>query len=308
MRRIDLRALDLNLLLKLDRLLEHRSVSAAARELGLSQPATSRALQRLRDALGDPLLVHVGRGLVPTDRALDLRGPVAEALEAARRVFELPAPWDPATASGELVLAMGDEAQLAYAAAVAVALWAEAPGIALSVRPLSVATVEEGRRGDLDVALSPDLTDLPASAGGVDLSEFVLRPLYRRRFVVASARPRGKLCLEDYLAADHVIVSFDGGRRGFVDDLLEAQGHRRRVAASVPSFTAAARLVAGTDLLCTLPEEVVWSSDWALHACPPPISLPEIPMLLVWHPRHTPDPRHRFLRELVGRTILASLG
>ena len=304
MDRIPLRELDLNLLVVLERLLARGSVSAAAADLGLSQPAASRALQRLRQALGDPLLVRVGRGMVLTDRARELLAPVEEALAAARKVFAPPVAFDPATATGDLVIGVGDEVEAAFSDAIARALWERAPGIDLRLRSLGTHSVDEGRRGLIDLAISPDLGPLPPGSDQVDLSEFVQRPLYTRRFVVAAAAGRlSALDLDLYLAASHALVSFQAGGRGFVDELLAAAGHRRRVAASVTSFRAAARLVAATDLLAVVPEEVVRTTS-GLDAFPPPFHVPDLPMLLIWHPRRTADGRHRALRELVRRAII----
>lgn len=304
MERIPLHDLDLNLIRVLERLLARGSVSAAADDLGLSQPATSRALQRLRVAIGDPLLVRVGRGMVPTDRARELAGPVEEALNAVGRVFAPAASFDPATATGELVLGLGDEVEAAFGDTLARALWAEVPGIALRLRSLGEHSVDEGRRGLIDLAITPDLGPLPPGSDRVDLSEFVQRPLYTRRFVVAAAAGRFQdLDLERYLACSHAIVSFHAGARGFVDELLAALGHRRRVAASVTSFRSAARLVSGTDLLAVVPEEVVRTTP-GLDAFAPPFAVPELPMLLIWHPRRTTDARHRYLRERVWRTVV----
>lgn len=307
MSRNPLVGVDLNLLLVLDRLLEHHSVTAAARDLGLSQPATSRALGRLREALGDPLLVRVGRELVPTPRATELQESLAAALAAARRVFEPPATFDPATATGELVLAMGDEAQIALGDAIVGALARAVPRVDVRLSALSAATVEQGRRGGIDLAIAPDLTALPASAGAVDLSEFVTRPLYTRQFVLAvpDALAAEAWDVDRFCAADHVMVSLEAGGWGFVDDLLARVGRSRRVAVSVTTFPAAARMVAATRLVSTLPHEVVASLGAGVTALPHPLELPDLPMLLVWHPRLSRDPRHRFLREVVRAAVAA---
>ena len=306
MENMDLRALDLNLLHALDRLLHHGNVTAAAKDIGITQPAMSRTLQRLREVLGDPLLVRVGRGVVPTDRARALALPAAEALRAVQRVFAPPAVFDPATAHGELSLALGDEAQVAFGDAIVKAVWASAPGIDVRFRPLGLASLDESRRGVLDLAISPDLSALPVIAGAPDLSDFVVKRLYERRFVVISSacRPRRSLSLQEYVGALHVIVGFDGGSRGFVDELLADLGCKRRVAATVTSFPGAAALVAATDLLATLPEEVVRTSGHAVVSCEPPLEIPRLPLLAVWHPRRTPDPRHRFLREVVMSAVV----
>jgi DNA-binding transcriptional LysR family regulator len=302
MDRPDLRHLDLNLLVVLDRLLDLASVTEAAKALGLSQPAASRSLARLRETLGDPLLVRAGRDLVLTERARELRAPLADALTATRRVFAAPADFDPTTADGDLVLALGDEVQHALGGVIARALWERAPGINLRIRRLSADTIEEGRRGLVDLAVAPDLSPLPKSAGAVDLSDLVVRPLYLRRFQVASAADRTCLDLPGFLSARHVIVSFEAGGRGFVDDILRPLGYTRRVAASVTTFPAALALIAETDLLGTVPHEVAvrWPGI-TLHT--PPFALPDLPIGLMWHPRQTSDPRHRFLREVVGSAV-----
>ncbi len=303
---IDLRDIDLNLLLALDRLLHRGNVTLAARDMGITQPAMSRTLQRLRANLGDPLLVRVGRGVVPTDRARALVEPVADALRSIQRVFEPPDPFTPAVARGEFVIALGDEAQVAFADAIVRAIWAVSPGVDVRVRPLGYSSLDEGRSGVLDLAITPDLSALPASVHPPDLSDFVVKPLYVRRFVVVSSsrHPRRNIGLDDYVAARHVIIGQDGAGRAFVDDLLEARGLHRRVAATVTSFPSAGALVAATDLLATLPEEVVHASAGALVVSRPPIDLPDLTMLGVWHPRRTRDPRHRFFRELVMHAIV----
>lgn len=299
---MSLAALDLNLLVALDALLRLGSVTGAARELRLSQPAMSRTLQRLREVLGDPLFVRVGRGVVPTDRARVLAVPVSEALDAARRVFAPPPTFDPGTARGEFVIGLGDEAQVAFADAILAAVWASAPGVDLRIRRLTEASLDEGRRGTIDLAIGPDLAALPATAGAVDYSDFVAKRLYSRRFVIASRAP-GPFDIDAFCAARHVIVSFEGRGRGFVDDLLATLGRSRRVAASVTSFPSAASLVASSDLLGALPEEVVYTCAPGLHVSPPPFRVPELPMLLLWHPRQNADPRHQFLRERVAAAV-----
>ncbi len=307
---MNLGTVDLNLLVALDRLLASGSVTVAARELGVTQPALSRSLQRLRDLLGDPLFVRAGRGLTPTPRALELREPLAVALHAVRRVVAPPETFDPHTATGTYTLAMADENQVAFTDAVVQAIAEAAPGVDVRIRALTAASVEDGRRGTIDLALSPDLSPLPATAGAADISEFHHRELYLRRFVVASspAFPRPTLTLAEYAAADHVIVSFEGGGWGFVDDLLAERGLRRRVAASVTSFYAAASVVARTRLLVTLPEEVARAAPGGLVCCVPPLPLPTLRMLLLWHPRTHASPRHRYLRELVARAVVERVG
>lgn len=300
---MDLRALDLNLLLALDRLLSTGNVTAAARALGVTQPAMSRSLQRLRTVLADPLLVRAGRRLVPTERARALVPLVRAALDAAQQVFSEPRPFHPATATGHVRIALGDEAQTVFTDAILDALWKEAPRLDVRFCGLSVASVEQGRRGEIDLAVTPDLAALPGS-DKIDLSDFVVRPLYTRRFVVVCSRrrslPRG---LAAYAAADHLIVGPEGTGRGFVDDLLEARGLRRRVAASVATFTNAVHVIARTELIATMPEEVARTAGLDLRVGKPPLPTPTLPIVMVWHPRTTTDPRHRFIRETIARAM-----
>ncbi len=307
---MELSTFDLNLLLALDRLIATKSVTNAAKELSLTQPAMSRTLSRLRESLSDPVLVRSGRGMVATERAVRLAPLVAKALAAARDVFEQERPFDPKTATGELRIAMGDETQIAFADAILESIWRTAPGIDVRFRRLAIETIGEGRRGTIDLAISPELGALPRSAGAVDLSEFVLKPLYERSFVVVSsphAHPgKRSWTLRQYAGAQHLLVGPEGSGRGFVDDYLEAAGLTRRVAATVTSFFGGAFLVAKTSLICTLPDEVVRASGVRLNVSQPPIKLPKIPMVLLWHPRDTTDARHRYLREVVADAVQRS--
>lgn len=302
---MDLTGLDLNLLVAFERLLESGSVSEAARALGVTQPAMSRTLQRLRDALGDPLFVRSGRGLVPTERARALQRPLEDALLAVRKVFERPGAFEPARARGELRIAIGEETQMGFAVPILEAVWKRAPGIDVRFRPLGPHSVEAARRGLIDFALAPDLSALPPGSDTVDISEFVARPLYERRFVVVSARRGGtrRWTLDSYAAALHLLVGPEASGRGFVDDLLERTGRRRRVAASLSSFTHAAHVVSRTHLVSTLPEEVVRAVRVPLVIATPPLELPRLSMQMLWHPRFTTDARHRFLRETVASAI-----
>jgi DNA-binding transcriptional LysR family regulator len=306
MERMNLASVDLNLLVALERLLARRSVTAAAADLGVTQSAMSRTLDRLRDLFEDPLLVRVGRGLVATDRAMSLEAPVGVALRAVRHALTPPAPFDAATDRGDFVVAIGDDLEQALADRIVAALWAAAPGVDLRFRSLGMHTIDEARRGLVDVAVTPDLSALPPSAGAVDLSEFVHRPLYRRRFVLA-ARTDPPADLDAYVAAHHVIVSFEAKGRGFVDDLLDGLGRRRRVAASVTTFPAMARLVAATHLVGLMPAEVAALVP-SIRTAAPPFDVADVPIELVWHPRHTSDARHRFLRDVVADAVRAAAG
>ncbi|MEN0065517.1 MAG: LysR family transcriptional regulator [Myxococcota bacterium] len=295
---------DLNLLLVLERVLARESVSEAADDLGLSPSATSRALQRLRDALSDPLLVRAGNRLVPTDRARELVRPATRAIEAARDVFQRVRPFDPRTATGDFVIGLGDELEQAWFPAMVEKIRAQAPGIDLRVRSLTMQSVEEGKRNLLHAAIAPDLTTIVVP-NLPDLSDLVHRTLYKRRFVVIGAETLWSEPpdLERYLAAEHVIMSDEGGGRGFMDDLLGTQGSTRRVACSVTTFAAVVRVVRATRMLALVPSEILPTFGRGLVAHPPPVPVPRMEMRLLWHPRHTAQPRHRMLRALVAEVV-----
>lgn len=296
---------DLNLLIVLDRLLARQSVTEAAEDLGLSASATSRALQRLRDALGDPLLQRAGNRLVPTPLARDLVAPAGRAVEAAREVFERERAFDPAQASGEFVVALTPEMQRILAPTIATHICAAAPGIDLRFKALTMQSADEGRRDVIHLALGPDLTMLPNVPELPDATEFVHRDLYRRHFVVAAnpAHWPDAPDLERYVAAQHIIMSSDGGGEGFMDHLLAARGWQRRVACSVSTFSAVLDLVHATSMLALVPSEVLSALGEGLLEHPPPLDVPSMDMRMMWHPRHTTQQRHRALRTLIADAV-----
>lgn len=301
---------DLNLLRALDRLLATKSVSAAARSLSVGQPAMSKTLQRLRDALGDPLLVRVGHKMQLTARAASLTQPVTDALLAAGRVLAPPEAFDPANATGKLVVAMPEHAHVTVAIPLVERVRAEAPGLDLRIRPVGLSTKAEIARAEVALAILPDVRALP-HLPKADLSHFVLRPLYRDRYAVVSARKSKKKrwTLASYAAARHVLVTSLGeSDTGLVDKVLERHELARRVAVTVPGFLQAARLVETTDLVATLPERLARAAHYALDIEPPPLDLPELSMLLAWSSRDTLDPRHQWLRELLARCASAPSG
>ena len=288
-------------------LLHHESVTLAARDIGIGQPAMSRVLERLREQLGDPLLVRRGRGLVRSERGETLLGPAAEALEAARRVLAPPDRFEPATARGVVTVASGDDLQAVLAEHLLVRLRAEAPGLDVRILALGLDSVLDARRGVIDVAVGPDLR---AVGGMPDLRDVVLRPVYQRRFVTVGARRR-RLSLPAFCAAEHVLVSPQGVPGGYVDDALAKLGLARRVAVTVPTFQAALALVAATDLVATLPEDVVrhhggTRAREGLHVQRCPVETPTFPVCLMWSPHRAEDARHRWLRERV-REVLRGL-
>ena len=286
---------DLNLLVTLDVLLAEGSVARAARRLRLSPSAMSRALARLREATGDPLLVRAGRGLVPTPRALELRtltGPIVEAAEACLRPAEN---LDLKTLTRTFTLRNREGFVENFGVALIARVAREAPGVRLRfVQKL-------------------DRESSPLREGGVDLETGVVgentgpelraQGLFHDRFV-GVARPghpltTGEITPARYAEARHIHVSRRGDDTGPIDDALEAAGFSRPIAASVGSFSEALALARATDLVASVPERYTGTLRQDLVTFALPVALPEITISLLWHPRLDADPAHRWLRACV---------
>lgn len=298
MHQVHLRQLDLNLLLALDTLLDERHVTRAARRLGLSQSAMSHALGRLRQQLGDPLLVRTRQGMQPTERALALKLPLRHALEQLRQLLAAPTPFDPKSAQRTFVLCVSDYEALTLVRPLLRQLSKEAPGVDLRLRasPDPNATVELLARGEVDLVLKP-LSKLEQVDG------IYHQRLARNQFVVV-ARPGNpyvgkRLTLKRYVAAPHVLISPGGTARGVIDELLEVHGLTRRIHVTVPNFLVAPHFVAETDALLTLPERVAHELAPALglelHALP--LAYDGFDVDQIWHARTHEEPAHRYLRQ-----------
>jgi DNA-binding transcriptional LysR family regulator len=290
--------LDLNLLRSLHRLLETQSVTGAARALGLGQPAMSKHLERLRAELKDPLLVRRGNTLYLTRRAEALRPELRQWVHGVGRLLSPPSVFVPGEASGTFSVAMGDDAAALVLPGVMQALASSCPAVDVRVRALGRHTFGQLDGGDLDVAVVPDLRNEPA----LDLppfDRFVARPFFEERFAVAS-RARHRWTLKTWLSAAHVLPTPLGENDvGLLDRALASRRLSRRIALTVPTFTAAVRVVERTDLIATLPRQFVATVAPGLHLAEPPLPVPAPKALLLWHPRRSTDARHRFLRELL---------
>jgi len=293
----NLRAVDLNLLVVLDALLAERHVSRAAVRLNMSQPAVSHALGRLRDLLGDPLLVRRDGGFVLTARALELAKPLAEALAQVRAVLG-PGRFDPAWESRTFRLAMSD-----YGAGVALPslmrrLRADAPGIDMIVTQANrEAMMAQVADGDIDLALGV-FPRLP--------SQIRVTPLFEEHFVCLVDRRTlgadGQLSLEAYFARPHVLVAVRGETDTEIEERAVSLGRKRRVALILPHWKVAPGLIAETDLVLTIAgrslEDMVPDERLAIVASP--LTMQPFSFVQIWHERRDGDPGHRWLREAVA--------
>lgn len=286
---------DLNLLLTLDVLLAEGNVARAARRLRLSPSAMSRALARLRDTTGDPLLVRAGRGLVPTPRAIELREHVARLVQEAHAVLRPADLLDPAQLARTFTLRTSDGFVENFGAALIALAGREAPGVTLRF----VAKTDKH-----SAALRDGSVDLETGVVGAASSpEIRTRALFRDRFIgaVRAGHPlaKGKLTPARYAAGQHVLVSRRGLDKGPIDDALAALGLTRQIATIVAGFSDALTLARGTDLIASVPERHTGNLRAGMHSFALPVDTPAITVSMLWHPRMDADPGHRWLRECV---------
>jgi DNA-binding transcriptional LysR family regulator len=289
---------DLNLLKTLDAVLETRSVTGAARRLGLSQPAASHALARLRTALGDPVLVRVGARQVLTEHAEGLRDKVRDALERAEAVLAGPAEVEPAKLRRTFVLNLGDYVELTVLPQLTERLARDAPGVSLVCRrfaPDALAALEAG--ADLWFGVEP------TAAPGV-MAQKLFHDTYgsavRRGHPLARKRT---LSVKDLTSFRHLQIAPGGQPGGPLDDALAELGTRRDVALRLPDFLAAPLLVKRTDLVLTGPRRLLdtFAPLMGLVVFEPPVRLSGFTIEQAWLARANADPMHRWFRALVHR-------
>lgn len=295
---------DLNLLVTLDVLLAEASVARAARRLQLSPSAMSRALARLREATGDPLLVRAGRGLVPTPRAIELRARVGPIVQDALAALRPAQAIDLARLARTFTLRSREDFVDNFG-----------PGL--------VARVAEGAPGvRLRFVAKPDKDSTPLRDGTVDLEigvvgdttgpEVRTQALFRDRFVgvVRTGHPlaRGKPTLARYAAARHVAVARRALSGGPVDDALAALGVQRQIVASVGGFGAALAMARASDLVASVPERSTGGLRTGVASFALPFAVPPITVSMLWHPRLHADAAHRWLRGCVRAVCAASGG
>jgi DNA-binding transcriptional LysR family regulator len=286
---------DLNLLVALDALLAEGSVARAAKRLGLTPSATSRALARLRIMTGDPLLVRAGRQLVPSPRALELRERVAPLVHDAAAILRPQRALDLARLARLFTLRASDGFVETFGAALVERVAREAPRVQLRFVPKLDKDSTGLRTGAVDLE-----TGVAGAATGPEVRS---RLLFRDRFVGVVRRrhalARGAVTLERYAASRHVAVSRRGLEQGPVDDALRNLGAARTVAVMAGGFAAAIGLARGTDLVATVPERHTLALRDGLHTFALPFAVAPIPIAMLWHPRLDGDAAHRWLRGCV---------
>ncbi len=293
---------DFNLLVTLDAVLAEGSVARAARRLRLSPSAMSRALARLRETTGDPLLVRAGRGLVPTPRAIELRERVSQLVQ-----------------DGEAVLRPAEKLNLKQLVRTFTLRTSE--GFVENFGPELIARVGEEAPGvRLCFVQKPDKDSAPLRDGIVHLEtgvvekttapELRVQALFRDHYVgaVRMGHPlsKGKITPSRYAAGRHIFVSREGLDKGPIDEALRPFGLERKVVTIVGGFSTALGLARASDLIASVPERHTGNLRAGMHSFPLPVSTPEFTVSLLWHPRLDADPAHRWLRGLV-KDVCAAL-
>jgi DNA-binding transcriptional LysR family regulator len=287
--------LDLNLLETLDALLQEQSVTKAARRVGLSTPAMSHALARLRATLGDEVLVRAGRDMVPTERARAMKDEVHEALARARALLRPRVEFSPRALAREFRVNATDHVVTVLGAALDELARREAPQVLLRFLPISTDDAAMLREGTVDLAVGI-YADLPP--------ELRTRVLFTDRFVSVLRRghpaAKGRLSLDTFLSLDHVQVAPRGRPGGDLDDWLAARGKRRRVTRAVPYFLSALQLVSESDAVLTISERMATrlAGTFGLVTLETPAPLRPYALSLLWHPRQDSSPEHAWLRQL----------
>ncbi|GAA3564139.1 LysR family transcriptional regulator [Marinobacter xestospongiae] len=292
---MDIAKVDLNLLKLFDALLKEGSVTRAGQRLGLSQPAASRGLGRLRRLLNDQLLVRTATGWELTPRAMALSELVTKLLDDARAIVA-PTEFDPATASGRLTIASADHLALLLMPTLTSKLAVLAPGIDLVIPPPSGDNVALIAQGGADLAIG-SFRDLPA--------RFHCRSLYHEDFVCVVRQGHPVLAeglnLHNFAALSHLAVIITGQGRSSVDEALSKHGLTRRIAVRTPHFLVAPTIVAESDLILTMPRKLAirLARSTAIEILEAPIRIEPMTPSLIWHERQHYDPAHQWLRQLI---------
>jgi len=289
-------AFDLNLLIVFDAVMQERSVTRAGSRIGLSQPAMSHALGRLRHMLKDDLFIRTPEGMVPTPRAELLAQPLRNALSEMQLALE-PAAFVPASSDRRFVLSLNNYAAVVIASPLVAAVSAAAPSVRLDLRPGgTLDVVEQLDRGDLDLTLGS-----MSNAG----ERFAAATLLEDSFVTVMRRghpaTRRKLSAAAFASLSHLEISSTREDTGFADHWLAERGLTRRVALRAPYLSAASILVQ-SDLVATLSERIAreFVRHHPLQLCPPPFKSPTVVTTMLWHRRLDRHPAHRWLRGVIS--------
>lgn len=301
MRRANISETNLRLFLVLDALLSELSVTRAAKRLNLTQPAVSHALKQLRALYKDQLFVRGADGLAPTPLALSLAPMLRSGLNELERTLQSDPEFDPVTSRRRFTLSTVDYPLMTGIAPLIKRLNKEAPQIDVRIHPVGP---------DLHARLVSGALDTVLAGGEVEQQMALDKTLMKTRFIgedfvciLRAGHPalRRKFDLDAYCAQPHLLVSTGGADTGFVDGALAKQGKSRRVALTVPAFIGAPTVVAGSDLISTVPRAIgeFARAHFGIALRPVPLPMPRAEGFIWWHQRFQNDPGHRWWRRML---------
>jgi LysR family transcriptional activator of mexEF-oprN operon len=292
MNRNELRKADINLMVVFETLMQERNVSRAAEKLFLGQPTISAALNRLRGLFNDPLFIRVGHRMEPTARANEIIRHLSPALDAMSMALSLTREFDPASSTMTFRIGLSDDVEYSLLPTLLRALREEAPHIVIVVKQVNYWNVSE-------LLVSGEITagvcltrDLPANA-----KRKLLRTM--KPMVVRADDASQPITLDEYCLRPHVVVSHVANISSFADEWLDAVGRKRHAVLSVPQYSTLPALMAGTNLICNLPDQLAlaFANAGLLHAEPLPFITPDLELSMVWLSMLDTDPAERWLRK-----------
>jgi DNA-binding transcriptional LysR family regulator len=299
---MDLQDIDLNLLVLFNQLLVERRVSKVADNLGLTQPAVSNSLARLRKLLGDELFLRTPSGMEPTPFAEQLAESVTYALGMIHSALNQRSTFEPTRSTRSFTVGMTDIGEIYFLPTLIDRLRQQAPGVSLStVRNTAVNLKDEMEAGKVDLAIGL----LPQLKAG-----FFQRRLFRQRYVCLFRRghklDKKKISLAEFSTAEHLVVVSPGTGHGKVDELFERGGIERRVRLTVPHYVAIGHILQATDLVATVPERLAqrMTAPFGLTYLTHPAKLPEVAINVFWHAKFHRTPDNQWLRTLVFETFV----
>ncbi len=301
---MNISGIDLNLLVAFEALIDERHVGRAARQVGLSQPAFSNAIARLRTRLGDPLFVRTAQGMMPTPRADQLAGPIRSALALLRQTFEARHSFDPSVSEHRFRIGLSDDVELRLVPLLARSMLSGE--LQMQTRRLDwLFTVPESelRNGALDLAVGyfPDARQLGPG--------LVMESISEENNVVIARRGhsmwKGKLTLDLFTRLDHAAVIYRNQLWGLIDNELAARGLRRRLRLALPHCLSVLHAVSSSNLVACIQESIVreFGTGLDLRSCPEPLGLPPFVLRMVWHRQRDNDSAQIWLRKLIATEL-----
>jgi DNA-binding transcriptional LysR family regulator len=294
---VELHQLDLNLLVVFNQLLIERRVSKVADNLGISQPAVSNSLAKLRKIFGDDLFLRTPKGMEPTPFADQLAESVSYALAMIHSGVNQRTTFEPSTAKRDFTIGMTDIGEIYFLPALIERLRREAPGVTLStMRNAAINLRDELESGKVDLALGL----LPQLKAG-----FFQRRLFSQSYVCLMRQghrlDKRRMSLAEFSAAEHLVVISAGTGHGKVDELLLRSGVERTVRLTVPHYVSVGHILRGSDLIATVPERLAdrLVEPFGLVKVPHPAKLPDVAINVFWHAKYHRSPANRWLRGVV---------